>query len=362
MVIHEQMQDVTHVRSACEKVKAAAAASAEAIAENARASVPEHTYDERPGAKSKVRSANDELAEHVPTILAMMTELAELRAERAARSAVIAAAEAWRDGLASKSWLEGHVDTFRHAVYGWDPPVLTSAPALSGPPPVSFPEEPGVVAVANLRRYLADWRKAREDVVAVPHATAMEELFEAERTLDDAVSWFLDHDEVLRSERARAESLRVGLERVIKGGAEGLERALAEAQSALDWDEEPLPPPSPVDTRPWCWRKPSSETCQGPFPTREEAIHDARHGWACTEQIEVGRCTPPVLGLDIATLMEQAGEYLCDDGWDVTVLSREGAEDALDEWCERYLYAKGEPWAIEDAETLPALESEDDDG
>mgnify|MGYP003502199870 FL=1 len=50
-----------------------------------------------------------------------------------------------------------------------------------------------------------------------------------------------EHDALitrLRAAEARTAELRAGLERVVKRCAEGGEQALAEAQCALDWDDD----------------------------------------------------------------------------------------------------------------------------
>ena len=105
------------------------------------------------------------------------------------------------------------------------------------------------------------------------------------------------------------------------------------------------------DSRGWCWHVPMR--CPvGPFATREECITDAR-AEAGMDDVTIGRCEPAAPGFDMVSLIENAGEQLSYEGWiDIEVKSRDGAEQALSEWCERYLYCEGEPWAVVDEELV----------
>lgn len=117
------------------------------------------------------------------------------------------------------------------------------------------------------------------------------------------------------------------------------------------------PKPEPEDAREWCWRRPSSEACQGPYATREEAIHDARHGWCEEGPIEVGRCTPPMDALDTPDaddMREHVNDILCDEGLDAhaTILDEPAADAALREWFLRYVEVDGMQWIARDEETV----------
>lgn len=117
------------------------------------------------------------------------------------------------------------------------------------------------------------------------------------------------------------------------------------------------PKPEPEDAREWCWRRPSSEACQGPYATREEAIHDARHGWCEEGPIEVGRCTPPMDALDTPDaddMRERVNDILCDEGLDAhaTILDEPAADAALREWFLRYVEVDGMQWIARDEETV----------
>lgn len=113
------------------------------------------------------------------------------------------------------------------------------------------------------------------------------------------------------------------------------------------------------DTREWCWQVDMFEP-QGPFPTREDAIADARDYGLVDGCIQLGRCDRPVTGFDMVTIVERSEEILADEGWmDITVKAREGAEEAFDAWCERYLYCEGDPWTMDDAEVVDLDEPEE---
>ena len=119
-----------------------------------------------------------------------------------------------------------------------------------------------------------------------------------------------------------------------------------------------------IDTREWCWRRPSSETCQGPYATREEAIHDARHGWCEEGPIEVGRCTPPMNALDTPDaddMRERVNDILCDEGLDshAIIIDEPAADAALREWFLRYVDVDGMQWIARDEETVWPDESEE---
>lgn len=112
------------------------------------------------------------------------------------------------------------------------------------------------------------------------------------------------------------------------------------------------------DTRPWCWRRPGAETVEGPFDTRETAIHDARDGHAEEGLIEVGRCTPPLDAVGTVTaedIGDMLDERFADLGLDVSafVENVEEADEALRAWVTKYVTTDGSyEWVIADEEDV----------
>lgn len=112
------------------------------------------------------------------------------------------------------------------------------------------------------------------------------------------------------------------------------------------------------DTRPWCWRRPGNELCEGPFDTRKAAIHDARHGHAEEGLIEVGRCTPVLDAypmIDAGVVCDMLNDNFCDmglEGATAVVESVDEADEALRVWADKYLKVEGYEWVIADEEDV----------
>jgi hypothetical protein len=148
-----------------------------------------------------------------------------------------------------------------------------------------------------------------------------------------------------------------------KEGTNYSEGWLAAAHSMLELlGVPPLPvalsEESPRDTRPWCWRRPGNEFCEGPFDTREAAIHDARHGHAEEGLIEVGRCTPVLDAypmIDAGSLCDMLNDNFCDmglEGATAIVENVDEADEALRAWADKYLKVEGYEWVIADEEDV----------
>lgn len=151
--------------------------------------------------------------------------------------------------------------------------------------------------------------------------------------------------------REAAEALRGAQKRLYRDAPpDGIILALLDEVERLRAMVAP-PATETSDSRGWCWHVPMR--CPvGPFATREECITDAR-AEAGMDDVTIGRCEPAAPGFDMVSLIENAGEQLSYEGWiDIEVKSRDGAEQALSEWCERYLYCEGEPWAVVDEELV----------
>ena len=112
-----------------------------------------------------------------------------------------------------------------------------------------------------------------------------------------------------------------------------------------------------TDTLPWCWRAGMGES-YGMYPTRADALAAALD-YEGPVEVTIGRCVmvEPVCSLD--RIIEDAEEYIADDGHeDATVLARDGAEDALDAWCRRYLYMECEAWTVVGDEVVDLADAE----
>lgn len=113
-----------------------------------------------------------------------------------------------------------------------------------------------------------------------------------------------------------------------------------------------------TDTRPWCWRRPGAEYCEGPFETREAALHDARHAHAEEGLIEVGRCTPVLDAyplVDAESVCDLLNDSFCNEGLEgvtAVIENVEEADAALRAWRDKYVTLEGYEWVITDEEEV----------